>query len=242
MYLSVLLDLIVVFIFVFCIWHFKKKGFIDSSYKIASIILTIVLMLLFQDGISQYIKQSEFGNNIKQTVSESIAKKLESEEDNTSNEVEDNIDEGRGFFAMLGLPSLYTDIIEDGKEEIETAKQDLIEKAAYSITDSLINVLSVLLLYIIIRIALFFVFKLLGAVFKLPALKTLNGLLGAVCGALNALFIVYILCAVLVFFVAEENSKELFDVVDNSVVTDYFYENNLILEMFASPDSSVGEI
>lgn len=222
MYLWLIFDLAIAFIFIICIGHSMKQGFVKASSAILSIVLTIVLMFAFQDSISTYLKNSQFGQDITKKITEALVQK-------DSEVVNEPDEEKTGEF---GLPMFFGSFLDDTEEKIETAKNDLIEQAAESATASVINILSIVLLYIAIRIALFFALKIINAIFKLPVLKSINRLAGAAIGVVNALFIVYILCAGLIWFVPNDSSELIKDTVSKTYITQYFYNNNLLLELF----------
>lgn len=222
MYLWLIFDVVIALIFIICIGHSMKQGFFKASSAILSIVLTIVLMFAFQDSISTYLKNSQFGQDITNRITEALTQKngeviVESEDDKTGE---------------FGLPMFFGSFLSDTEEKIETAKNDLIEQAAQSATASVINILSIVILYIAIRISLFFLLKIVNAIFKLPVLKSINRLAGAAVGVVNALFIVYILCAALIWFVPNDSSELIRDTVSKTYITQHFYNNNLLLELF----------
>lgn len=222
MYLSIIFDLVIVGIFVFCIYSCAKKGLVGSSYKIASLVLTIVLMLMFQDTICTQVKNSPLGEKINQTVSEALSEKVE---ESTQEE------QKQGFLEGLGLPGVYLSMFDNSQAEIEKTKNQIISEITESICASVINIISVIILYIAVRILLFIFFKVTNLVLKLPVLKTFNKLLGAVFGVIQALLVVYILCAVLMWFVPAKHSEGVVGAIEESVVTEYFYNNNMILKV-----------
>ena len=132
----------------------------------------------------------------------------------------------------FGLPLFFSSVAKDTENKIESVKNDLIEQAAESTTASVINILSIVILYISIRILLFFGLKILNMIFKLPLLKSVNKLAGAAIGFVNALFIVYIICAGLIWFVPNNSSQLVKDTIADTYITQYFYNNNKLLELF----------
>lgn len=208
-FLSIAFDVGIAVIFAVCIASSMKKGFIKSTASILSIVLTIVMMLAFSDGINEYLKNSELGECIGERVSESLTKQT---------------DEEKASDYILSLPGF----LKPAAEELDKTAQELTNKTSEGITSAIINLLSILLLYIAVRILLFFALKLLNALFKLPVLKSVNKIAGMAIGAVNALFIVYILCACLIFF----GTGDMSEIIKNTFIAHYFYDNNILLEMF----------
>lgn len=219
--LWLIFDAVIVLIFLICILYSMKQGFVKASSAILSIILTIVLMFAFQDSISAYLKNSQFGKDINDKITQAL----------TQQNIEEEVVEEENS-TDFGLPLFFGTMIKDTEEKIEDVKNDLITQAAESTTSSVINILSIVILYIAIRIALFFLLKIINLVFKLPVLKSVNKLAGALVGACNALFIVYILCAGLIWFVPNDSSEAIKDAVSKTYITQYFYNNNKLLDLF----------
>ena len=222
MHLWLIFDLVIAAIFVICVGHSMQQGFVKASSAILSIVLTIVLMFAFQDTISTYLRNSQLGQDISVKITEALT-------ENNDETIAEPEEEKTGDF---GLPMFFGSFLDNTEEKIENAKNDLIEQAAESATSSVINILSILILYVAIRIALFFLLKIVNAIFKLPVLKSINRLAGAAIGVVNALFIVYILCAGLIWFVPNDSSELIRDTVSKTYITQYFYNNNLLLELF----------
>ncbi len=223
MQLWLIFDLVIVAIFVICIAHSMRQGFVRASSAILSIVLTIVLMFAFQDSLNTYLKNSAFGEEINNRITEALTQK------NNETAIEDTKENETNEF---GLPMFFGDIVKDTEEKLETAKNDLVTEAAESTTASVINIMSILILYIAIRILLFFGLKIVNLIFKLPVLKSINKLAGAAIGVVNALFIVYILCAGLIWFVPNDSSKAVKEAVEKTYITQHFYNNNMLLELF----------
>ncbi len=221
MYLWLIFDLVIVLIFAVCIFHSMRQGFVKASSAILSIILTIVLMFAFQDSISSYLENSQFGEDINKKITQALTKQ------NEDTEIKVNDEENE-----FGLPLFFSSVAKDTENKIESVKNDLIEQAAESTTASVINILSIVILYISIRILLFFGLKILNMIFKLPLLKSVNKLAGAAIGFVNALFIVYIICAGLIWFVPNNSSQLVKDTIADTYITQYFYNNNKLLELF----------
>ncbi|MBQ3037753.1 MAG: hypothetical protein IJD30_01105 [Clostridia bacterium] len=155
MYLPIIFDAVIVGIFVFCIFVCAKKGFVDSSYKIASLILTVVIMLMFQNTIYSKVKESPIGEKITQTVNSALTQKVE----------ESGVSEKEpGFLESLGLPGVYVSMFDNSRTKLEETKNQIISEITESICASLINIVSSVILYFAVRILLFLVFKITNLV------------------------------------------------------------------------------
>lgn len=220
MYHWMILDAAVVIIFIACIAKAMKIGLINASKSILSIILTIIIISSSHAYISSWLKTSNFGDKISYSVSQAIEKKYEKTEPQ-----EDTVSSKKS-----GLPPFLDSMLTQKTQEIQNAQDNFLNALSEQITDSVINILAVILLYILVRILLFLILKMLGLVFELPLLRSVNKLAGALIGAVNALFIVYILTAILILFIPGDMSIQ--NAVSQTYITKYFYDNNLLLKLF----------
>ena len=227
MFLSIIFDIIVALILIFCIYCSAKKGFLGSSYKFFSIILTLILMFMFQTTISDWLRSTDVGKYIETTIYDSLIKK--SEDTNTSEEI---TDDKENIFTSLGLPKIYDNLLKDEIDSINNTKDNIVKNVATALTDSLINIVSIIILYILIRFLLFLLYKITNFIFRLPILKSLNKLLGAVVGLIQGLFVVYILCALLIWFSPKNDTNSIQTTINDTIITQYFYNNNLLINFF----------
>lgn len=221
MYLWLVFDLAIILIFAICVIHSMRQGFVKASSAILSIVLTIILMFAFQDSINSYLKNSQFGEELNNKIISALTKQNEDKQVKSEEEINE-----------LGLPLFFSDVAKDTEGKIENVKNDLILEAAQSTTASIINILSIVILYVGIRILLFFGLKIINMIFKLPVLKSINKLAGAAIGVVNALFVIYIICAAMIWFVPNNNSQLIKETIDNTYITKHFYNNNMLLELF----------
>lgn len=218
MYLWAILDAAVVLLFIVCIRHAMKVGLINTSKNILSIILTLIIISSSHAYISSWLKTSQFGNGISKAVSSRIETKYK-------NDGLENL-----FSKKATLPPFFENLLSRTTQDIQNAQNDFVSALSKQVTDSIINILSVILLYISLRLLLWIIFKMLGLVFELPLLRSVNKLAGALIGVVNALFIIYIITAILILFVP--GNIEIQDAVSQTYITKYFYENNVLLKLF----------
>ena len=129
-------------------------------------------------------------------------------------------------------PSFIDKLIEQKSQELQDAQKSFTDALSEQITDSVLGLIAIIFLYIAIRLFLFMLFKILGLVFELPLLRSVNKLAGALIGIVNALFIVYILTGAMVLFLPADVSRTVQEAVSQTYITKYFYENNILLKLF----------
>ena len=114
---------------------------------------------------------------------------------------------------------------------IESAKQGMLEQTARELAINVVYGGTIIILFIIVRIALIFVSALANLVAKLPIIKQANEVGGAIYGLLRAIVIIYAILLV-INFIGELNPKNIAtQTINESTITKAMYENN-IFEVF----------
>ncbi len=100
------------------------------------------------------------------------------------------------------------------------------------LTDLLLNGISFLLIFLLARVVVFLLGKIMNFVASLPVLGFFNRLAGTSIGFVEGLLIVWILLAVLVTVPALRENKSIGYSVEQSIVARSLYQNNPILNAF----------
>ena len=101
------------------------------------------------------------------------------------------------------------------------------EYTAESITNTVVGIISVILIIVVAYIVANFIIGALNIVSKMPVLSTLNEFLGGVCGLATGIFIVYLVLAIMV--VADINGADIW--IENSIAIYHMYRHNFLLNM-----------
>lgn len=211
MSLWIIIDIIVIAIYVLAVLYFKSKGFLKASETLISIILTFCLMpftLPFFEGV---IADSPVGTGVYEKVEEAIM---------TSEAGKD-----------IALPDFMQNVLQDKLQDIDATKDNLLKVTAEYVTDLIIKVISVILLFIIIKLGIFVIFKILSIFCNIKLFGFVNSTLGMVMGFVNATIIVYIACALAIIFVPVENYETVKEIMSQTYITGFFYNNNILIDL-----------
>lgn len=214
----IFLDGAVVLIFAGCILFAYVRGFMKSSYTIISLILTVVLMYALKTPFESYIARSELGETIAHNLTYHISENMAAETPEAD--------------ASLGLPKFLQVKIQGQLDAAGQATSGFVADASAAAAHSIIQIIAVVLLFLLIRIGVFILLKVLDAVFKLPVLNFVNKTAGVLMGIINALLIVYLLCAAVTFLVPAENLGALDRAMHKTYIAGIFYNNNILMELF----------
>jgi hypothetical protein len=112
----------------------------------------------------------------------------------------------------------------------------IMDKISDVLTHVVIDILSLVLLYIAIRVGLIFIRFILQGIAKLPVFKQMDKLGGFAFGATEGLLTIYIIFAVLMLFVSAPAFKGFFEAVETSAIAKFFYQNNFIVDWMFPAD------
>ena len=174
-----------------------------------SIILTFSLMPAFSPTFGEIIDKSAFGQEIHKKIEEAVL-------------TGDSTDEA------LMLP----DVLKENLDKAENVKDQMVKNTANQITSVIIKVLSFILLYVLIKIAIFIIFRLLILICHIRVLGFFNKLFGMIFGFFDATIIIYLICALAFIFVPTDTMVSLKDGISGTVLADYFYNKNILINLF----------
>lgn len=201
-----ILDLIVILIIALFTFIGYKQGLIKSAIKIASFFIAIIIALVLYKPVSTLIiNNTTIDDKIENTIIEKITPEGMKPEDEASQATK--------------IPQGF--IVEANNS---------IKDIANTTTIKIIEVCTVLVLYIIARIALKFVAALGDLIAKIPILKQFNKLGGTIFGLIKGLLIVYVILAV-VYLISPLLKENTSNKIQESMLTKNMYNNNLITKI-----------
>ena len=199
-------DIVVIAIIALSTFIGYKQGLIKSAIKILSFFIAIIVALVLYKPVSSIIiKTTPIDDNIKNAMIEKITPEGVKQDEEV--EIPENI----------GL-------------KIIGEATNTIEQIADAFAVKLIEIVTILLIYIIVKIALKFVTALTDIITKLPLLKQANKAGGIVFGIIKGVILVYTILAV-VYLISPLLSKTVPENIDKSIITKTLYNNNIILNI-----------
>jgi hypothetical protein len=90
-----------------------------------------------------------------------------------------------------------------------------------------LNLISIILLFIVVRICLIMLLNIMDFVASLPVIHMLNAIGGGIFGMIQGVIVIWIILGVITFFMLD--NAEIFDQIESGAIVGYFYENNPIM-------------
>lgn len=212
MCLNIIPDIILAALLVtaFVIGH--KKGFVKSVWKIAALVVTIILVTILKNPAVSFLYGTNLASVIHDKVSEAV-----------------NIPSGGGvnIAESLNLPEV---IQGDLNNTISNGMANVNNTAVDYLTGIFITVIACVALFIIIRLILMAAYMIINGVSKLPVINGVNKTVGGLLMTVNIIFIVFLLFAFISLFAPADSN--LYETINNTYVVKYFYNYNILLQLF----------
>lgn len=197
--MGIFLDILLVALIALSIFLGYKKGLAALAIKLCAFIIAILItFILYRPIANLVINTTSVDESIEDTIYNKVTEMIQKDETN----------------------ELTSDLI-------ESAKQGMLEQSARELAINVVYGGTIIILFIIVRIALIFVSALANLVAKLPIIKQANEVGGAIYGLLRAIVIIYAILLI-INFVGELNPKNIAtQTINESSLTKIMYENNI---------------
>jgi uncharacterized membrane protein required for colicin V production len=213
--MAIIVDLVILVVLFLCIYAGYKRGLAKCLINVlAFIIAVVVAAMLFKPASAIVRSNTEIDENIKT----SIVNVFEEEE---KEKKEDNEKES----------PIMEYLTEKAKDATEEKKKEIVENAANDISIKIVDVLSFIGIFIIVRFLLVFVKALADLITKLPLIKQCDKIGGVVYGILQALVIIFIALALITFISTAVNRYGLLELINQSYVGSILNNNNILLKI-----------
>ena len=209
--MGILMDLIIIAILVLSIIMGYKKGLINVVFNIfAFFIALIATIILYRPVANIIINNTEIDDKIKSAIINNTTEEKQSEESSSN----------------TGMQKYIEDAIKNTADE---AKSQVIETIANTVSIRVVEILTSIILFIVIRAVLIVLKVFTQAIANLPLIKQFNELGGVVYGIAKGLIIVYIILTIMYFVVSINGKGNIAEAINNSYITKILYNNNIIV-------------
>ena len=131
------------------------------------------------------------------------------------------------------LPGIVVNYINSGIEStVIQAQESIAQMVSKNLSQSIIQILTMIILFTITRILLIFAKVILEAVSELPIVKQFNEIGGILYGILRGFIIIYAILAIASFVLPIINQNTLLGTIQHTIITKILYNHNIILMLF----------
>ena len=209
--MGIIVDLIIIAVVLLFIFLGYKKGLTGSLIKLLSFIIAIVVaFVLYKPVANAVIENTVIDDNIRTTLSATLGveNKTENTEENVPSTIMDNIN-----------------------KEIENATDEVKANVIDHTTITIVNIGSGIVIFLAVRVILVLISLFAKILTDLPVIKQVDKLGGLAYGAIEGIFIVYAVLAVisLTSVIWANNAGDT--AIAKSSLGEMLYNNNIILNL-----------
>lgn len=211
--MGIILDVIIVAIIALNVYLCYRKGLVNLAVGLIAVVAAIILSVIFYKPVTNLIvENTQFDETIENALIETFSSKAEN----------------GGQVRYVGILSyLETEL----GNAVNDTKNEVVYETAGAMSEKAINLIVFIAIFTIVRVALFALTFVADAITSLPILKQLDDVGGVLYGLVKALLIIYAVLAVVSLVVGFTANTTIADIISNSYVTKFFYDNNIILNM-----------
>ena len=202
-----------------------SSGLMLSIFRLGSVFLSAILAVKLYPILSQILMKTAIFTSIRTSIFNRLILQQPGIDNQGKQVIGDTIVDG------LKLPSFLKTTVEKSIPNLSSIFdfRDLIGKISDNLAGVVINIISLILLFVVVRIVIIFLRYIIKGISKLPVIKQADKLGGFAFGAFEGLLTVYIVLALVMLFNASQIFKGIYTAVDSSIIAKFFYQNNFII-------------
>lgn len=215
------IDIAIVLIILAFLFLGYIRGMIKVAFKFASLILAIILAIILHDPVSNFIiNHTSIDEKIESTISENI--KITKQDTSEGEKI---------VIEEANLPEVIMNNIKDSaRTTVNNVVEDAQTQVAKQLSKAIINLFILLVIFIVVKIALDVIAKILDLISKLPVIHQFDKIGGIIIGALEGIVIVYILLAICLTISPFIQSNDLLQMINSSNIGKIMYNDNILLK------------
>ena len=233
--MAYIIDILIVVLFVFLVSLAYKKGFLSTIIDTFAVVISAIASHKLFEGVAESVYNLLVRDLVETRftrVLDDISSSLSVSEKITA--MIDGLPQGAVKLAQVmgvDMTSLSNSMNMSGGLSDDELIKLAVDKIGHTIMINVTEVVTFIVLFIVITIAL----KLIAGIFKkandIPLLGKFNAILGGVVGVVKALAIVYIVCTGFYFIAGMSGAGPVIEAVNSSIIYKFIVENNPIISL-----------
>ncbi len=223
------LDIAIIVIIIMFMASGYRNGLVKSLFKLFSTVISLVLAFSFYPAVSKALKQNEkFYNAIVEKVSKAVDIESLVEAKLASQAPQNEL------FEKLKLPDFMVNklILNNTPTMYKILKVDTIEEfVARYVTDIIINVIALIIVFVLISLALSVIAGSLDIIARLPVINTFNKFGGLGVGLAQGTVFIWIATIIAMLLLSTEQLGQFYLLIKQSDIASFFYDTNILLHM-----------
>ena len=217
---GILIDLFIVLIILSISYMGYRKGLTSVLYKIIVFIVSLLIVfVLYKPVANIVIKNTKIDDNIATTIKNVLPENIV----NAESKIEEN--DSKISNGSMELINKYI------SEAIEKSEQNIVNYVATKLSYIVVQIGTIIVLYIASNIILFVLKFAIDIVVKLPIISTFNQAGGLIYGVIKSFLIIYIILAILSLLSPMISSWGIIEAIEDSFLGSRMYNNNVLVNL-----------
>lgn len=199
-----------------------RAGFVKTAFSLASTIVAMIVTLVFSPVVTNALKQNE---TFYQGVKEKIAAVVDFSGEG---------DDSESFIDGLALPDSIKSILKENETTSGVAKeqkQNLNDSVCEVLTNVILNALGYVITFVVTAAALAVLCAVLNVISRLPVLNQINTLAGIALGALEGLFLLWLVFLMITMLGSTEFGQAALTLVSENKILNFLYNSNVLSKL-----------
>ena len=223
-FLPYILDILALVLVVGTAVQAYRKGFVRAALNFLPMVAALAATRFLTPTVSELLRKTPFFDALTNTVGNGLH--LENAIGDAAMQTQTEIIES------MHLPDFLKESLVENNNPVIYHLLDVESLQSYIagfLANICINIISVLLVFVVVWLAVKFVLKTLNLISKLPVLNFFNRACGFLVGLLKGLCVAWLICFVLTFFQCNSAFDFFFDALNLTHVALPLYENNILM-------------
>ena len=220
------LDAAVVAVILGCAVAAWRKGFIRAVFGFLPMLMALAGTRFVSPHMGKFLRETFLFDSMSDSIRNSMGLDAAIQEGAAQTQTE--------LIEAMPLPSFLKEALLENNNPVIYQLLDvdsLKEYIAGFLANVCVNILSVILAFLLIYIAVSVVLKALNLLSELPGLSFFNRLLGFTVGGIKGLLFVWLGFMVLTFFQCSAGFESIFRGMGDTFIANTLYENNLLMQL-----------
>lgn len=218
-----ILDAVVLAVILGCAVEAWRKGFLRAAFGFLPMLAALVGTHIASPFVGKFLRETALFDSLSGSIRDSMGLDTAIKEGTMQTQTE--------IIEAMPLPDFLKEALLENNNPVIYQLLDvdsLKEYIAGFLANVCLNILSVVLAFLLIYIAVTVVLQALHLFSKLPVLSFFNRFMGFLIGGMKGVFFVWLGFVVLTFFQCRADLDGLFLAMEKTYVANILYENNIL--------------
>ncbi|MCR4745159.1 MAG: CvpA family protein [Lachnospiraceae bacterium] len=216
----------VVIVMCYFVINGARQGFLRVVFSLLSSIIALFLVSYLTPTLSKFITNHTALYNIISTKLYGALGKYASSAVGTEAQTE--------TINSFSLPAVVKELLlmNNTSEGYNSLFASVFEDyIVIALTKLIINVLSLIIIFLIIKILIRSITSILDIIDKIPVFHGINRLMGAAAGFAEGFIIISFFFLVMTLFTGDEIGRDFYEIVGSNVILSFIYNNNIFFKL-----------